>query len=144
MTAATAANIALEGEPEVSPLKTLTFGKLIDDMYALRLEKEELTSAAKKLGTQLDLMQAEIIDRLDADETTMSRGKLASAILTETVVPKVDDWDGFYQYIHDNEAFHLLQRRLATTAYREMLEAGEVISGVSTFTKRAISLRKIT
>ena len=68
----------------------------------------------------------------------------ASAILTETVVPKIDDWDEFYSYIQENEAFHLLQRRPSTAACRETLEAGEQIAGVSTFTKRAISLRKIT
>ena len=33
---------------------------------------------------------------------------------------------------------------ISTAAARETLEAGENISGVSTFTKRAISLRKIT
>ena len=121
-----------------------TFGAMIDEMYEIRSQKQELETEAKQLGEQMKRLEASIITRLDEDETTMSRGKAASAILTETVVPKVEDWDGFYQYIQENEAFHLLQRRVSTAAARETLEAGETISGVSTFTKRAISLRKIT
>ena len=121
-----------------------TFGAMIDEMYEIRSQKQELETEAKQLGEQMKRLEASIITRLDEDETTMSRGKAASAILTETVVPKVEDWDGFYQYIQENEAFHLLQRRVSTAAARETLEAGENISGVSTFTKRAISLRKIT
>jgi len=117
---------------------------MIDEMFELRTLKQDYESKAKKIKEQMDVLESAIINRLDIDETTMSRGKTASAILTETVVPKIDDWDSFYEYIKDNEAFHLLQRRPATTACRETLEAGEVISGISTFTKRSISLRKIT
>lgn len=123
--------------------KEQTFGSLIDEMYAVRTKRQELEAESKKLGEQLEKMTAAIINRLDIDETTMSRGKAASATLTETVVPKVDDWDAFYKYLAENEAFHLLQRRVSSAAARETIEAGEVIDGVSTFTKRAISLRKI-
>ena len=121
-----------------------TFGAMIDEMYEIRTQKQALESKAKKFGEQMKLLEASIITRLDEDETTMSRGKAASAILTEQEVPKVEDWDEFYKYIQENEAFHLLQRRVSTAAARETLEAGETICGVSTFTKRAISLRKIT
>jgi len=133
------AKVPVESEEE----KEQTFGSLIDEMYAVRTERQGLEAQAKKLGEKLDAMQARIINRLDLDETTMSRGRAASATLTETVVPKVEDWDGFYKYILENEAFHLLQRRVSSAAARETLEAGEVIDGMSTFTKRAISLRKL-
>jgi len=141
MTNATA-EIVQEEEVEVKQPQTL--GAMIDTMYELRNQKQALESEAKKLKEQMDLLEAQIIIRQDIDETTMSRGKTASAILTEQEIPKVEDWDAFYQYIQENEAFHLLQRRVSTAAARETLEAGETIAGVGTFTKRAISLRKIT
>ena len=121
-----------------------SFGSMIDEMYGLRNQKQDYESKAKKIKEQMDVLEIAIINRLDIDETTMSRGKTASAILTEQQIPKVEDWDAFYQYIQENEAFHLLQRRVSTAAARETLEAGETIAGVGTFTKRAISLRKIT
>jgi hypothetical protein len=40
-----------------------------------------------------------------------------------------------------NGALHLLQRRPATAAFRELQEAGEAVPGLEPFTKRAISLR---
>lgn len=132
-----------EEEVEVNPLKALTFGKLIDGMYELRTKKQAKEKEAKALGKELEAMEMEIINRLDTDETTMGRGKVATAILTETEVAKVEDWDEFYEYIGENEAYHLLQRRPATPACRETINAGDKIGGVSIFTKRAISLRKI-
>jgi hypothetical protein len=140
----TDAALEIVTEEAVEEKQPQSFGSMIDEMYELREEMQGYTSKAKKLKEQMDILEAAIINRLDVDETTMSRGKAASAILTETVVPKIDDWDEFYSYIQENEAFHLLQRRPSTAACRETLEAGEQIAGVSTFTKRAISLRKIT
>jgi len=140
----TDAALEIDTEEEVEEKQPQSFGSMIDEMYQLREEMQGYTSKAKKLKEQMDVLEAAIINRLDVDETTMSRGKAASAILTEVDVPKIDDWDAFYEYIQENEAFHLLQRRPSTAACRETLEAGEQIAGVSTFTKRSISLRKIT
>ena len=39
-----------EEEAEASPFADLRFGELVDNMYALRTEKEELMAAAKKLA----------------------------------------------------------------------------------------------
>jgi hypothetical protein len=129
---------------EVEEKQPQKLGAIIDRMYELREQQKALTAEAKKLGEQIESMESQVINRLDDDETTMSRGKAASAVLTETVIPKADDWEAIWEYINNNKANYLTQRRLATTAVREMLEAGEVIPGVSTFTKRAISLRKNT
>ena len=140
----TDAALEIDTEEAVEAKQPQSFGSMIDEMYQLREEMQGYTSKAIKLKEQMDVLEAAIINRLDVDETTMSRGKAASAILTEVDVPKIDDWDAFYEYIQENEAFHLLQRRPSTAACRETLEAGEQIAGVSTFTKRSISLRKIT
>jgi hypothetical protein len=129
-------------EAAINPLKALTFGKLIDGMYDLRTEKQAFEAKAKKLGEELELMEAEIIARLDSEDTTMSRGKKAYAILTESQVPNVDDWDAFYAYMIEEEAMHMLQRRIAVPAARETIQAGDTIPGVSMFTKRQIGLRK--
>ena len=133
-----------EEETALAPPPVKPFGALIDSMYALRNEREKLTTAAKKIGEELSVLEAEIIARLDTDEMTMGRGKAASATLTEVDVPKVDSWDDFYKYIGENEAYHLLQRRPSSAACRETIESGETIDGVGIFTKRSISLRKLT
>jgi len=134
-----------EGEEQVGVDVTggRTLGAIIDYMLILRNEAAEHTAAAKKIVEELEALEKAVIERLDKDETTMSRGKTASAILTETPVPKVGNWDSFYEYIKEHDAFHLLQRRTSNPACRETMEAGEEIPGITIFTKRAISLKKI-
>ena len=101
-------------------------------------------AAAKKLAESIKLMEVEVMARMDKEGTTMTRGKNAQVILTESDVPQVSDWDEFYEYVLENEAMHLLQRRIAVPAARETIESGDEIAGVSIFTVRQISLRKNT
>ena len=128
------------GEVEDTPPRTL--GSMIDELYALKLEAAEYESKAKKIKEIMEGLKNQIILGLDAQETTIGAGGTAKVSITMTEIPKVDDWSDFYDYINENQAYHLLQRRPATTACREMLDSGETIPGMSIFNKRDISLRK--
>lgn len=127
-------------EEEVVAVRTL--GSLADEMHDLKEEKKALDTRVNKIKESMAALEQELIVLLDAQDSTMSAGRKAQVVLTEVEVPKVDEWDLFYAHIMENEAFHLLQRRPATTACRETLEAGEEIPGMSVFLKRAISLRQ--
>lgn len=113
-------------------------------MYELREEKKALEAAIKKINEQMTEVEAELIQKLDSEDTPSGRGKLASVSITNSEVPMVEDWDTFNQYLIDNDALYLLQRRVAVRAYKELKESGEVIPGTTTFPKRTISLRKIS
>ena len=119
-------------------------GAMIDEMFNLRESKKELEAKVKKINEEMTLVEAELIQKLDAEETSMGRGKSASASITKSEVPMVEDWDTFGQYLIDNEMLYLLQRRVAVRAFRELKDAGEDIPGTTTFPKRTISLRKIS
>lgn len=119
-------------------------GKMIDEMFDLRESKKELERKVKLINEEMTLLEAELIQKLDAEETSMGRGRSASASITKSEVPMVDDWDIFGQYLIDNEMLYLLQRRVAVRAFRELRDAGEEIPGTTTFPKRTISLRKIS
>ena len=119
-------------------------GSMIDEMFNLREERKKLEVEIKKINEKMTLTEAELIQKLDAEETSMGRGKSASASITKSEVPMVEDWDTFGQYLINNEMLYLLQRRVAVRAFRELKEAGETIPGTTTFPKRTISLRKIS
>lgn len=125
-------------------LQPQPLGAMIDKFYDLREQKRQTDAESAKISAEMNALEAEILQRLDADASTMSRGSKASAILVEAVVPQVTDWEQFYEYILDNNAFHLLQRRASIAPFREMHEAGEEIPGVSPYNRRTISLRKNT
>lgn len=120
-----------------------SLGSLIDEYFALRERKRELDRELKELKDEMAALEERVINALDADEVTLSRGRRASASITETVVPVVEDWDTFQAYVLQNEALHLLERRPSTAAWRELKDSGELVPGTRPFIKRDLSVRKV-
>jgi len=120
-----------------------TTGKLIDQLFKLRAKRRELDSQLKKTKEAFDSIELRLINKLDAEDTTLSRGKSASAGLSETEIPIIDNHDDFHNYIIQNNAVYLLQNRPSTAACSELVNSGEVIPGIRFITKRKISLRKL-
>lgn len=109
---------------------------------SLREQKRLLEAEIKTIDAQLSANEQEIIEL--ADDLGLDRfavGKLTFSI-SEQTVGNVEDWDDLYQFIRDNNAFYLLQRRLANAAYKEMLDSGSALPGVVPFTKRSLNMRK--
>lgn len=120
----------------------LTLADLANDRDNLRERKRELEAEVKVIDQALAANELEIIERLD--EMGVSRfavGKLSFSI-SENTVGNVEDWDQVYAYIRDNNAFHLVQRRLANAAYKELLDMGDSLPGVVPFNKRSLNFRK--
>jgi hypothetical protein len=119
----------------------LTHGDIIQRMLDIREERRALSTRDKELVEEWDLYQQLLIAQLDESGTDMTRSQVGTATITEEIVPLVEDWDTFLGYIHQEEAYHLLQRRPATAAYRELQNIGLEVPGVVPFKKRSISLR---
>lgn len=108
----------------------------------LREQKRDLEAQLKKVKEALDSNEFEIIEALD--ELGVNRfavGKLSFSI-SESQVGNVEDWDQLYGFIRENDAFHLLQRRLSNSAYNELVDLGEAPPGVVPFTKRGLNFSK--
>lgn len=120
----------------------LTLADLANRRDALRDRKRELEAEVKVIDKELAANELAIIERLD--EMGVSRfavGKLSFSI-SENTVGNVEDWDQVHAYIRDNNAFHLVQRRLANAAYKELLDMGDSLPGVVPFNKRSLNFRK--
>ena len=115
----------------------------IDEMYMLREQKRGLEAQIKEVNAAFAACNDWLIQAYSEVGTTTARGRLASATITETLVPTIDDWNLVQKYIMDNDALYLVHRRIASGPWRELLDTGEVIPGIEPFTKRAISLRKL-
>ena len=122
--------------------ESIPTGTMIDSMFDLRESKKELERQVKKINEEMTLLEAQLIQKLDDEKSSMGRGYSASASISSSDVPMVEDWEAFGQYLIDNDALYLLQRRVAVRAYRELKLAGEVIPGTTTFPKRTISRLK--
>jgi len=123
--------------------KAITVGSLIDQFYQLREQLRSLEKETKETKALMATISNELLISFDDQGITLCRGRLASASLGETIVPIVDDWDDFSSYIYTNRALHLLERRPMTSAWRELYEGGELVSGTTPFKKRSIHVRTL-
>ena len=121
-----------------------TVGGLIDDLFLLREQRRKLAETDKSLQAQYAELEARLIAALDLQETTQARGRSATATLNEEELATVIDWDQVHEYIRNQNAFFLLQRRINSAAWREAAaERGEPIPGTTVFKRRTIALRRI-
>ena len=121
----------------------MTLGQLVDYDYDLREQIRGLTEQVDELKAERKDVEARLIEMLDAQNLPFAGGSLARAAITETVVANVRDWDLFYGYVRRAKAFHLLERRVANAAYRELLATKTKVPGTEPFTKRSIALRTL-
>ena len=126
--------------------KKLSPGERIQLLADLREQISEANKVLTELKAQRDEQQFALIDQLDELGINRVSGNGFTATITSTVVPTVTDWDAFYQFIKDEDALYMLERRPLSTAYREKLEErdGADIPGVEPFEKKSISLRSVS
>lgn len=129
---------ALHPVPDATP----SIGALIDDLHSNREKIRKLEKQISELKETRDDLEHRLIEAMDAQGVMQSRGAHATATVTESTKPSVEDWDLFYAFIHRTKAYYLLERRPASAAYRELMERrNKPIPGVTSFIKRSISLR---
>ena len=115
----------------------------IDKMYMLREQKRGLEAQVKAVNVRIAEGNEWLLKRYAEIGTTTARGTLASATMTETIVPNIEDWSLVQQWILDNDALYLVHRRVSAGPWKELLDTGEHVPGIAAFTKRTISLRKL-
>jgi hypothetical protein len=123
--------------------ETTKLGDLIDAMYDLREDKRMLEAQLKTVSEQLEAFDRLIQLKLDEVGSSMARGQRGSASISEQEVFQIGDAENFFRYLADNQAWHLVQRRPASNAIKELKAMGEEVPGITSFVKRSISLRKI-
>lgn len=120
-----------------------TIGDKIDLLHALREQKRELEEQIKQVSKEMDGLEKQLIEQLDKEGVVKSTGRCATASISTSIKPSVEDWDAFYKYIHRHKYYHLLERRPSVTGCRELLETKGKIPGVVPFTQRKLKLLSI-
>lgn len=116
--------------------------EMIQRKLSLMEEKAEHEKVIKGIKEMINEQDQKILDAFEELGIDQARTGNTTVFKNEADVPNVEDWDAFYKYILDHKAMHLLERRPAVLAWREMYETGETIPGTVPFEK--ISLGKRT
>jgi len=115
----------------------------IDKMFMLREQKKGLEAQVKEVGAEIAQCEQNLLTRLDEVGSTTARGTLASVVKTESLVPRIEDWGEVSDWIMANDAIYLCHRRISSGPWKELLDAGTPVPGITPFTKTAISLTKL-
>lgn len=128
---------------------TITVDKVIGKYMALRAEKEALEAEIKdKVGTiKQSMSQLEAWLKLKADEdgVTSFKTEKGTAFLTTTDFAGVDDWAAVLQFIREEDAYDMLEKRVSKAAVRGYIESNKAVPpGIKYGTKLDINIRKPT
>ena len=114
----------------------------INKDFELREEYYRLNKIAEEAEKAYKQQHALVIQMMLDQNLTTAGTDVAKVSLSEEVVPQVDDWDKVHEYVKENDALFILQRRINSGPWKEALNNGELIPGTSTFTRHKLSLRK--
>lgn len=120
-----------------------SIGETIDEMQKIRDEKRDLEAQVKDLNAKYKELEEAAIEALKKSGLEGAKGELATASLSVTEVPTVADWTKLMRFIKKEAAYHLFERRIAKSAWQEMVanRKGKPLPGVDSFEKTSLNLR---
>lgn len=126
-----------------------TLGGTIDTLWTLREEKRQLAAQIKVLDEKIKEMDKIMFSIMDAQGTKKGASQRASISIGEAIQPTTVDWEAFMKFVaagkrNDKGAYlHLVQKRVAVEAYREVLSLGIVVPGITPYNQRVLNLRSL-
>lgn len=111
---------------------------LLDDARRHRKALEVQAETALKVEKDLEVVIIHKLNDLKLEKATHA------GITVEPkrdTYPHVEDWAAYWDFIHENKYYHLLEKRPSVTGYRELLALGRIVPGVVPFVKTKLSVR---
>lgn len=116
---------------------------IADDLFETKRNITALSKEVSALTTHKMELEESLIEKLHEIGLDQIRTDMATFSLSTSIVPVAKDWDAIHAYVVEHNATQLLQRRLSSTAYRDMVEMeDEEIPGIESFEKITVNTRK--
>jgi hypothetical protein len=123
--------------------ETSNINALIDERATIKAQMDGLNKRLKEFREALDQVDILLLKKLYDEGLNRTANGIASVSINEDTVPDVSDWDALYKHVIATEDFSLIQRRVSSTAYRELLKMGEAVPGLQPRTVRRINFRSL-
>jgi len=113
----------------------------------LRSEKDSIEAATKErvsgIKAKMEKLEAWIKEQADLQGVTSFKTKHGTAFLTTTDYANVADWDAVLDFIRENEAFDMLEKRISKVAVRGYIDQNKTVPpGVNYGTRLDVNIRK--
>ena len=119
-----------------------TLNNLSLSLLNAKSQKKALNDQITDLNKEIRDLELRVWELMDEDNLLLFKTPKGTIYLSPQVMPKVVDWDKFYGYINETQAFHMLERRPSVTAFRELHEAHKLVPGVEAVEFDAVRTRK--
>jgi hypothetical protein len=122
----------------------LPIGTLADQLYELAQSRGLVEAQVADLKRQEEELKDRILKIMEEQQMSSVAGTKCTISIDKVNIPGVKNWPVFLDFLRDNDLMHLMQKRISTEAYKEVVEArGEELPGVSTYVKTTFSMRKL-
>lgn len=121
------------------------FGATADKLYKKAQDLAKANAKVKDLENEQREIQNELLAAMNDAGTGIIRGKFATVSISETTRASIADFEAFEKFVLRHKALQLFERRVSSTAYREMRDTlgGKEIPGLSEFTQQRLNVRKV-
>ena len=123
-------------------IKSLDLGTAIDKLYELRSQRLDVEKVVKTMKSDELALRGHIKQMLDSINLDGAKGSAATAAVITSVDPVAKDWLQIYEFIRENDAFDMLQKRLSSMAVKERWESGILVPGIEKFDNWDLSITK--
>jgi hypothetical protein len=120
-----------------------TMNSIIDERALIKAQMDGLNKRLKEFREALDQVDRLLLKKMDDEGLSRTANNIASVSINEDIVPDVTNWDALYEHVQETGDFSLIQRRVSSTAYRELLKLGEQVPGLESRTIRRINFRSL-
>jgi hypothetical protein len=102
----------------------LNIGEMIDRLIALKADRKELSHQDTILAREQSALEASILHAMFEVGTTRAESPSGSVSAKKKIVPAVTDWNEFYQWVAQHDAFDL-------PAFRDRWDEGVAVPGTA-------------
>lgn len=117
-------------QPEALPSISSHLPDLVDSYITIRDQRLAADRLVAQLKESEEDLKKTIIAKFQEGGVKALGGQLGLVKMAELDEPVAENWELVYDYIAENEAWHLLHKRLTTTAIKELWDDGKVVPGV--------------
>ena len=129
-------------------MSDITVDQIVEVYIKIRDARDEARREADKIDadfeSQLEVLEQQMLDVCKATGATSL--KTPHGTIMQSIKKRywTNDWESLYKFIKDNDAFHLLHRRVNQSAMKEFLEENpdKVPAGLSSLTETTVTVRK--
>jgi len=120
-----------------------TVADLSDEILAIKNDIQMHEQEITELKKQKEELERELIAEAEKQQLKSGAGTSSSFSIKEETVPQASDWDEVWKFIKENDYFHMVQKRLSSTACRELWELGTTIPGVNKYTSHKVNVKGV-